>query len=431
MTTDTTATQRRSGPSYTIVVALLGAFLDGYDLVIISGALLFIKADLHLSPGQVGWVAATAFAGMVVGALVFGWLTDHIGRAGAFGFVLALFVVGSLVSALAVTPLMLIAGRAIVGLGIGADLPVSTTLIAESAPRHTRGSMTGLMQVFWFAGATCSGLIGLGMYALLGADSWRWMLASAIVIAAIVMVLRQRVPESTRWVKAHHTTPAATAVPRQTWSILFSPGIRAALAFSCLFWFLVTIRGAGYNLYTPTFLREIGLSGVTVSLGLSTIVNLVNTLAALIGVYYLDRIGRRRIILWCWAIPTALTFVLAAISGGNAIAMFVMICVSALPLQILAMALFALSVEPFPTLVRGTAQSLSSASGKAGGFIAVLAFPPLLAALGWQNMTLTLAAIMTAGLIIGLLLKIPETRRRSLESLEHDLAQPSRPAEAP
>ncbi|MGW0516019.1 MFS transporter [Crossiella sp. NPDC003009] len=404
--------------NYTILVALLGAFLDGYDLMIISGALLFIKVELQLSAAQIGWIGAIAFAGMVAGSLVFGRLTDRIGRAGAFTFVLVLFVIGSLVSALAVTPLMLIAGRAIVGLGIGADLPVSTTLIAESAPAHRRGALTGLMQVFWFAGAAASGLAGIGLYALFGADSWRWMLGSAIVLAVVVLIMRRRIPESTSWVAAQR--PAAATRPLRT---LLSPGIRAALVFSCLFWFLVTVRGAGYNLYTPTFLNEIGLSGVTVSLWLSTAVNVVNTLAALAGVRYLDRIGRRPIILWCWAIPTALTFALAAISDGQATTMFVMIMVSALPLQVLAMALFALSVEPFPTLVRGTAQSLSSASGKAGGFLAVLAFPPLLAALGWRDMTLLLAAVMTAGLILGLLLKIPETRNRSLESIEAELTR--------
>jgi sugar phosphate permease len=101
--------------------------------------------------------------------------------------------------------------------------------------------------------------------------------------------------------------------------------------------------------------------------------------------------------------------------------MFVMITVSALPLQMLAMALFPLSVEPFPTLVRGTAQSLSSASGKAGGFIAALALPVLLAGLGWQTMTLALTAVMAVGLVIGLFLRIPDTRARNLESIEADL----------
>jgi putative MFS transporter len=285
--------------------------------------------------------------------------------------------------------------------------------------------MTGLMQVFWFTGAAVSGVVGVLLFSVLGPDSWRWMLGSAVLLAVVVMIMRQRVPESAAWKRAHEEATAANAAPAATTSrnlrILGFPGIRAALVFSCLFWFLVTVRGAGYNLYTPTFLSEVGLSSPTTSLLLGTVVNVVNALAALAAVRFLDRGARRQVILWCWGISTVLTLGLAAISGGHVVLMFVMITVSALPLQMLAMALFPLSVEPFPTLVRGTAQSLSSASGKAGGFIAALALPVLLAGLGWQTMTLALTAVMAVGLVIGLFLRIPDTRARNLESIEADL----------
>jgi MFS transporter, putative metabolite transport protein len=119
-------------PRWTVFVAAMGAFLDGYDLVIIAGALLFIRPELGLTPGETGWVGSIVFVGMVVGALAFGRLTDRIGRNTSFAFVLGLFVVGSILSAVAHEAWLLILGRLVVGLGIGADLPVSTTLIAES-----------------------------------------------------------------------------------------------------------------------------------------------------------------------------------------------------------------------------------------------------------------------------------------------------------
>jgi putative MFS transporter len=413
--------------TYTTIVGSLGAFLDGYDLIIISGALLFLKPELHMSATTVGWVSSSAFAGMVVGALVFGRLTDRIGRNAAFAFVLALFIVGAVLSAFATSPAMLIAGRVFVGLGIGADLPVSTTLIAEAAPTRRRGSHTGLLQAFWFGGAAVSGPVGIGFYYAFGPSSWRWMLGSAGIIAIIVMILRLRVPESRRWIAAKQQADMAGAEPRtihhdrsrrRNWQVLASRPVLASLAFSCLFWFLVTVRGAGFNLYTPTFLKQVGLSGITESLWLSAAINAVYAVVVLVVAARLDRLGRRQFILWNWALATVLTFGLAAINAGHVIPMFVMITVSALPTQPLAMALFPLSVEPFPTLFRGTAQGLSSASGKLGGFLAALAFPSLLALLGWRDLSLALGGLMTLGLLAGVLIKIPDTHRESLEDLE-------------
>lgn len=416
------------GSTYTTIVAALGAFLDGYDLIIISGALLFIRSDLHLTAASVGWVGSVAFLGMTVGALAFGRVTDRIGRNAAFAFVLALFIAGALVSALATSPAMLLAGRAIVGLGIGADLPVSTTLIAETVSAQRRGSLTGLLQAFWFGGAAVSGPVSIGLYYAFGPSSWRWMLGTAGIIAIVVMILRLRVPESRRWLAAQQisrpvTRPSGTS-RHHGWSALKFPGIRASLLFSCLFWFLVTVRGAGFNLYTPTFLKQVGLTGVAESLWLSSAINAVYMLVVVVFMLYIDRSGRRPFILWCWAATTILTFGLAAINPGHVIPMFVMILISALPTQPLAMALFPLSVEPFPTLFRGTAQGISSASGKIGGFISALAFPALLAGLGWRNLALLLGGVMTAGLCLGLLIRIPDTHRRSLDDLEAALAAP-------
>lgn len=133
-------------PAYTTFVAAMGAFLDGYDLAIIAGAFLLIVPLFDLSASKISWIGGAAFAGMVLGALVFGRITDRIGRRGAFLFVLVLFVVGSTVSALASSVAVLVLGRILVGIGIGADLPVSTSLIAEISPRRRRGQLTGLMQ---------------------------------------------------------------------------------------------------------------------------------------------------------------------------------------------------------------------------------------------------------------------------------------------
>ena len=127
-------------------VAVLGAFLDGYDLAIIAGAFLLLIPLFELTPVEVSWIGGAAFAGMIVGALILGRLSDRVGRRSSFLLVLVLFVVGSLVSALATSVALLVIGRVVIGLAVGADLPVSTALIAEISPRNRRGTLTGLMQ---------------------------------------------------------------------------------------------------------------------------------------------------------------------------------------------------------------------------------------------------------------------------------------------
>lgn len=414
----------RSG--WVVFVAAMGAFLDGFDLVIIAGALIFIKPELGLTPAETGLVGSIVFVGMVAGALVFGRLTDRIGRNTSFALVLGLFVVGSAVSAFAHEPWVLILGRLIVGLGIGADLPVSTTLIAEALPANKRGRGTGLMQVFWFGGATVSGIVGILLYLALGESSWRWMLGSAIVLAIIVMVLRRGMSESPQWVAAHESQQAAEEPKNPLSELLRNPLLRSALLFSCLFWFLMTVRGAGFNLYTPTFLSEVGLSGVVETLGLSIIINLVYTVAALFATIYLDKLGRRTFVLASWAAATLFTLSLVFVDEGNAVLMFVLITVSAIPIQLVAVAAFPLSVEPFPTMLRGTAQGMSSAAGKFGGFLSAFAFPVALAGLGWTNMAVLLVSIMALGLVAGLFLRFPETRGVELEDVERQITAADR-----
>jgi putative MFS transporter len=400
--------------AYTTFVAAMGAFLDGYDLAIIAGAFLLIVPLFDLSASEISWIGGAAFAGMVLGALVFGRITDRIGRRGAFLFVLLLFVVGSTVSALASSVAVLVLGRILVGIGIGADLPVSTSLIAEISPRRRRGQLTGLMQGFWFAGAMASALVAVLLYYTLGAISWRWMLGSGAVLALLVMALRTRIPESPRWLLEARSVP--TAAGHAVTALIRAP-YRTPLVLVALFWFLVTVRGAAFVIYTPTVLAEFGATSVLAPLWLNAVLFLVYTVVALASTLIIDRVGRRSLVLRGWAIASAITVGMAFVDRGQVTAVFVLIVVSTVPIQTVTVALFPWSVEFFPTAMRGTAQGICSASGKLGGFVAAVAYPSLFETLGWQTTILVLASVMLAGLLVGMSLRPPETRGRSLEQL--------------
>jgi putative MFS transporter len=220
--------------------------------------------------------------------------------------------VGSLVSGLAAGIATLVLGRVIVGVAIGADLPVSTTLIAEVSPTRRRGTLTGLMQGAWFAGSLASTLVAIALYTALGEGSWRWMLASGAVLALVVLLLRLNIRESPRWERIR-------GVPRPRLSTLLRPPLRAPLVLVALFWFLVTVRGAGFVIYTPTLLSDLGVTSKLGPLWMSAILFLTYTAVAFGSALVIDRFSRRSLVLRGWALATALTIVMAFV-GEHAVA---------------------------------------------------------------------------------------------------------------
>jgi len=419
---------------YTTIVAALGAFLDGYDLAIIGGAFLFLKSQWHLTPAQMGVLGSLAFVGMIVGALVFGRVTDKFGRRSAFMIDLALFVIGGLICALATNVLWLEIGRFLVGFGIGADIPISTSLIAEISPKNKRGFLTGLMQAFWFGGALFSAVVSI-LFANGSPDSWRWLLGSGVLVAVVIMLLRSKALESPRWLLSQGRTEDAKQVLAEVversgdvrqaseesshlhFSALFTKKYAASLFLVCLFWFLVTIRGAAFVVYTPALLLTFGLTSKTASFEMNAILFAVYTVVSVISAVYIDKMGRRSIVLWGWALATLITLIMAFVGSSTAIALFVLLLLSTVPIQTVTVALFPWSVEFFPTSLRASAQSFASASGKLGGLVATLFFPIVLAAVGWGNTVFIFFAIMLLGLIIGFAVKPEETRNRSLEDI--------------
>jgi MFS transporter, putative metabolite transport protein len=232
------------------------------------------------------------------------------------------------------------------------------------------------------------------------------------------MVLRTRIPESPRWMlEVGARKPAVGGSAHRRAAALVRAPYRRPLALVAMFWFLVTVRGAAFVIYTPTVLAEFGATSALAPLWLSAALFLVYTIVSLVSAVFVDRVGRRSLVLSGWAIATMITIVMAFVDRGQVAAAFTLIVLSTLPIQTVTVALFPWSVEFFPTAIRATAQGICSASGKLGGLVAAVAFPSLFASLGWEATILLFAAVMLTGLLAGLALRPPETRRRSLEEL--------------
>src|SRR5690625_2302204 len=144
------------------------------------GLISFIMAALSISWGltntELSWIASVGFFGMAIGASLGGLLADRIGRRQVFALTLLVYGLATGASALSTGLIMLIVLRFVIGLGLGAELPVASTLVSEYAPRRIRGRVVVILEGFWAVGWLMAALIGYFVVPV-SDDGWRWALA--------------------------------------------------------------------------------------------------------------------------------------------------------------------------------------------------------------------------------------------------------------
>ncbi|NTW39123.1 MAG: MFS transporter, partial [Cellulomonadaceae bacterium] len=158
-----------------------GPFLDGYVLAIIGVAIdQLVRQDaLALDEGWISAISAAALVGLFLGTSVGGYVTDRIGRKRMFMIDVIAIAVISVLTAFVSTPLMLVVMRFGIGVVIGADYPIATSMVAEFTPRRYRAISMGFIAAVWYVGANTAYLVGFFLADVQG--GWRWMLGSAVV----------------------------------------------------------------------------------------------------------------------------------------------------------------------------------------------------------------------------------------------------------
>ncbi|OOL27484.1 membrane protein, partial [Rhodococcus rhodochrous] len=179
----------------------VGWALDAMDVGLISFVMAALAVQWGLSTTELSWIGSIGFVGMAVGAALGGLLADRIGRRQVFAVTLLVYGLATGAAALAGSVAVLIVLRFVVGLGLGAELPVASTLVSEYAPRRQRGRMVVALEAFWAAGWILAALIGYFVIPL-GDDGWRWALAVGIVPTVYAVVVRFGLPESVRYLES-------------------------------------------------------------------------------------------------------------------------------------------------------------------------------------------------------------------------------------
>jgi putative MFS transporter len=174
-----------------------GPFLDGYVLAIISVALTQLDPLLELDATWNAIIGVAALVGIFVGAIIGGWVADIIGRKIMFTIDIIAIAVISILTMFVGTPVMLVVMRFLIGIVIGADYPIATSLVSEFTPMRYRAISMGVLAGMWYVGAMAADAVG---YLFVGIDGgWKWMLGSAVVPGIIILLGRFNIPESPRW----------------------------------------------------------------------------------------------------------------------------------------------------------------------------------------------------------------------------------------
>lgn len=304
-----------------VFVSAICGGLYGYDTGIISGSLLIMERDFHLSSVQEELITSAILVGAVLGAVGVSWLSERFGRRSAVMIVTAVFTTGALACSQAPDVTTLILARVYLGLAVGGSTQVVPTYISELAPASQRGNLVTVFNVAIGVGIFLANLIGFSMR-----ESWGWrpMIAVAAGPAAFVFVCMFFMPRSPRWVAENeglvpaleqlgrvrssrklirreiteiHDSVAGIEDKERGWRGLMLPWVRPALIAALGTAFFTQAGGLEMMIYyTPTFLSDAGFGGASAlltSLGVAT-VYLVMTL---LGCLFVDRIGRRRLML--------------------------------------------------------------------------------------------------------------------------------------
>ena len=212
-------------------LSAMGVFLDGFDLFIIAVALPIIVMDMSPSPAVEGLIGAAALIGAMVGATVGGRLTDRLGRRSIYLVDLGVFIVFSLLTALAPGPISLLILRGLLGVGVGADYPICASYVSEFMPARVRGRM--LIGAFSFQALAWSPRPHRACHPRVHPepDAWRFMLAAAVVPAVVVLLLRARCPKAPAGAWSMDRWPGgrivADLVPGKAVELAASPPARA------------------------------------------------------------------------------------------------------------------------------------------------------------------------------------------------------------
>jgi SP family arabinose:H+ symporter-like MFS transporter len=430
------------------LTAALAGFLFGFDTVVISGAEKTIQSLWGLSPGLHGFAIASALYGTVVGSLFGGWPAERFGRKFTLFGVGLLYIIGALGSALAQDAAIFSLARLIGGLGIGISTVAAPMYIAEIAPPKLRGRLGGMFQFNIVLGILIA-FVSNALLAGIGANAWRWMLGVAAFPSLFYALCCLALPESPRWllsrkgdrdaglrvlqqiepnasaseIAAEADQIIASSAPTVATGRFWTRQLRRPILLAILIAFFNQMSGINAILYYAPRIFELTGLGAKAALLRSVGIGLTNLVFTFVGLWLIDRLGRRTLLyigsfgyiaslgLIAWGffeahysiIPVCVFAFIAAHAIGQGAVIWVFIS------------------EIFPNRHRAEGQSLGSFTHWIFAALLTTFFPKMVSSLPPGYIFSFFTGMMCLQLL-WVITMVPETKNIPLEELQKELA---------
>ncbi|GED30012.1 MFS transporter [Brevibacillus centrosporus] len=403
-------------------------FVEGYAIGIIAMALTALNTDMQLGPLWQGLLGASVLFGIFIGSIFLGGLSDRVGRNKIFAATFVIVAIASILQYFVNDPLSLLILRIIIGIALGGDYSVGTTLLVEFVPKKHRGALISSLSVVWTVGYVVSSFVGhyLANY---GEDAWRWMLVSTAIPSILVLLLRLGTPESPRWliqkgrkdealyILQKYIHPAAvideTSIDEEgeqyTFRSLFQEKYRKRTWFGSLFFVCIVIPYFAIYTFLPTIVEKIGFSD---GFFVENLLNSFLIVGSIVGIWFTIKFSRRGFLISFFALLAVSLFLLTlSPSGSNGSMIFFAVftfCLSAIS------NLCSLYIsELFPTQIRGLGIGYCISFSRIGSAISTFLLPIGMVSLGMNITMLCLVAVLIIGMMISIAWA-PETSNLNL-----------------
>ena len=456
-------TADRGSAAYLALIAgsgALGGLLFGYDTAVISGAIGFLKDHFHLAADMTGWAASSLLIGCMVGAAVGGPLGDRFGRKPMLFVCAAIFAVSGIGSGLASDLTLYTWSRLLGGLAIGAVSVLSPLYIAEISPEKSRGRLVSLYQLAIVVGILVSFFVNM-LIQQYGASQpdvilngmteswntaygWRWMLGVLVLPSVLFGLLLIPLPESPRWLMkrgrraeaevtlarisgkeaaARELNQIEQALGEESGKVseLFRGGFGTAMMIGILLAIFSQFGGINAIMYYGPELFKTAGAGADQAFLSTVILGLVNLLATFGAIALIDKIGRKTLLI----IGVSVQVVALGLVGtlyhmqGNPYVLLAAIIVFLIGFAASTGAVtWVIISEIFPTRLRGQAMGIAVLFLWGADYVVSQTFPMLIEGIGAANTFYIYGLCALAGLIFTIL-KVPETKGRTLEEIEH------------
>ena len=449
------------------LISAMGGLLFGYDYVVIGGAKPFYEPFFGITgnPGMQGWAMSCALIGCLAGAVLSGWLSDRFGRKRLLILSAAIFVSASLGTGGAGSFGSFVFFRILGGIGIGLASNLSPMYIAEVTPGKVRGAFVSINQLTIVIGILAAQLINWRIARPVPAEAttadilaswngqtgWRWMFYACTIPSTLFFILMWFVPESPRWLVKNDSgkqkaqrilskiggsvyadfeiasieETLVNKIRKTSFSVIKEPGIKRLLILGIVL--AIFQQWCGINVIFNYAQEIFSNAGYSVSDTLFNIVitGSVNLVFTFVGMFAVDKLGRKALML---------------IGAGGLACIYAVIGImyftglQGLPLLIMvvaAIACYAMTLAPvtwvilseiFPNRIRGLAMSVATFALWSGCFILTYTFPLLNQLLKASGTFWVYGFICVLGFWF-ILKKLPETKGKSLEEIEHEMAR--------